>query len=227
MNKFFCTIENFYKDHTKEPFHASFLINACDEVALNDTMQVMSGIYFKLDIYKKNKNLIADIELLSWSNSRQKHIPLNESIWTEEGFGEGKHIPAIETHYEKVVSNFFDALKTLKYNWQLKNLIHKIENPTFVFHYKLLNLFTQQELEEIMRTHFSNHPILNMSLFQKPPKHNTLDYAFLPHVVNGFYLDDIEVSVDLDESDMPLLEDVESGIVTKEEFLKRLALITP
>jgi hypothetical protein len=225
MNTFSFKKENFYKNDTQEPFHESFLVNASDEITLDDTTQMLSGVYFKLDIYKKNKDLMVEIELLSWSNSEQKHLPISHSIWSEEGFGSGKHIPTFQAHYKKIISNFFAALKNLKYHWQIKDLIFKIKHPSFIFHYKLLNLFSQQELESIMLMYFSNHPLFNIPLFQKPPKRNTLDYAFLPQVVNGFYLEGIEVSVDLNESDMPLLEDLENGIISKEEFLKRIALL--
>ena len=222
MNTFSFKKQNFYKNIKQEAFHESSLINAWDDVTFENNAQRQSGVYFNFSIYKKNDDLLVEIELLSWSNCKQTHVPLEQSIYSEEGFGSGKHIPTLQAHYKKLILNFFGALDTLKYHWQVKDLVYKIKHPSFIFHYKLLNLFTQQELEKIALKCNFTHTLFNVSLFNKPPKQGALSHAFLPHIVNGFYIHGIEVSVDLNESDLPLLEDIDSGVISKEEFLKRM-----
>lgn len=222
MNRFSFKKERFYKDDEKEPFFESFLVNANDEVTFSDNLQMLSGVYFQLEIYKKSRDFHVDIELLSWSNSEQKYVWLKNSIWSEDSFGKGAYIPIIQAHYKKLIYNFFAALDTLKYHWQIKDLVYRIKHPTFIFHYKLLNLFSQKELEQIMLKHMCNYPILNISLFSNAPKRGALKYAFLPHIIDGFYIDGIEVSVDLNQSDIPLIEDIDSGVISKNELLTRL-----
>lgn len=46
---------------------------------------------------------------------------------------------------------------------------------------------------------------------------------FLPHYVEGFYRNGIEISVDLDESDFAIIED-DSGVISRDECLKLLEI---
>jgi hypothetical protein len=114
-----------------------------------------------------------------------------------------------------------NIFQQLKYYWQLKELIHKLENPTFIFHYKLLNLFSKDLLEKLFLKHFDNYPILNIPLLKNSILDQKISYIFLPKYISGFYMNNIEVNVDLDDSDIAVIED-DSGTITKEEFLERV-----
>ena len=47
---------------------------------------------------------------------------------------------------------------------QLKEIIHKLENPMCSFHYKLLNTFSREFLEKFLLEEFDIYPILNVPL---------------------------------------------------------------
>ena len=100
-------------------------------------------------------------------------------------------------------------------------MIYKMEHHTFIFHYKLLNLFTQKELENIFLKNFKNYPILNIPMYKTIPTKSNFRYSFLPHVINGFYIYGLEVSVDINSDDSPVIED-DNGKITKEQFFKEL-----
>ena len=205
----------------EENIDKSYLIETEAAINLEGDTTTLTGVYFKFDIKKENNDLIYEIELQSWSNDLQKHVRLDQSVWIEDGFLQGKHIPTIVEFYSVIIENFFRYLDTINIYWKLKNFIHTLENPLYQFHYKLLNQFSQETLEKIMKESFDNYPILNILLFQKQSI-TTPEVIFLPHSIDGFYIDGIEVSVDLNESDYPLIEDMDSGEISGDEFLKRV-----
>ena len=47
---------------------------------------------------------------------------------------------------------------------------------------------------------------------------------FLPNYINGFYINGIEVSVDLDETDYAIIED-DSNVISAQNCLKLLGVI--
>lgn len=210
---------DFYNQQNVADFSKFYLINATDDISLQDNTITCSGVYFRLGIIKEAKSLIVTIELYSWSNHDQIYTPIKKSIWADESFGRGKYIDTIINHYENIIQNFFSLLAELKHHWQIKDLVYKLEHPSFVFHYKLLNTFTQAELEELYLKHYKNYPIFNISLYRSKPSKHDFKYTFLPHVINGFYLHGIEVSVDLNDADVAVIECDEKGQITKDEFI--------
>lgn len=205
----------------------SFLINANDNIFLNedDNKSIYTGIYFKLYLEKIEQNLKIKILLYAWCNNKQKYVPLKVSIWREKEFGDSKYIPKIEFYYEKIIENFLNIFEQLKYHWQLKEIIYRLENPTFVFHYKLINTFSQDILERIMLRNFKNYPKLNINLLKNTINSFEINYIILPTYVNGFFMGkpdkyEIEISIDLDKSDFAIIEDFNKGIITKDEFLE-------
>ena len=114
--------------------------------------------------------------------------------------------------FNKLLVSISGSIKELKYYWHLKELIHKMEHPIFSFHYKLLNCFSKQSLENICLKYFDNYPVLNISLIKTKAQKDEICYLFLPHYINGFYINGIEVSVDLDETDYAIIEDEENKI---------------
>lgn len=211
-------LKNFFKSNEKFN-NKSFLIDANDEILLdkNDDRKTNSGVYFKLYISKVSNDLKIRLLLYSWCNDTQTYVPLKKSIWSEEGFGAGKYIFKIENHYKKIIENFLSIFRLIKYYWHLKEIIHKLENPIFSFHYKLLNTFSREFLEKFFLEQFNNYPNLNIPLLKNKLDRYDIPQLFLAHYVEGFYVYGIEVSVDLDESDFAIIED-DSGEITKEKF---------
>jgi hypothetical protein len=144
---------------------------------------------------------------------------LKKSVWSEEGFGAGKYISKIENHYKKIIENFLSIFRLIKYYWHLKEIIHKLENPIFSFHYKLLNTFSREFLEKFFLKQFNNYPNLNIPLLKNKLDRYDIPQLFLPHYVEGFYVYGIEVSVDLDESDFAIIED-DGRDITRERFFE-------
>lgn len=93
-----------------------------------------------------------------------------------------------------------------------------------IFHYKLINTFSQEILEKIFLTHFENYPILNIPMLRNYNYSNNLQYIFLPKYISGFYIDVILVRIS-SKDDFAEIEDVYNGVITKEKFLHKLNLL--
>lgn len=221
QKRYSITLKNFLEN--KKFNNKSFFINANDELVLeNDNKKVDLGIFFKLILSKKSNDLKVEISLYSWSNIKQSLVPIDKSIWKDFEFGAGKYISKIGNHYKRIVENFLDVFKQIEYYWHLKEIIHKLENPIFSFHYKLLNTFSKQSLEDICLKHFNNYPILNVAIL-KTKVYDRIHSLFLPNYVNGFYIFGIEASVDLDETDYAIIEN-DSKEISMQECLKLLGV---
>lgn len=218
------TIRNFFKEN--ENFDKkTFLLNVCDEILLekSNKSSTYSGVYFKIFISKKSTDLHVKLVLFALDET-SNYVPIKKSIWSQDSFGKGKYIPKIKLHYKKVIKNLLQLFRELKYFGQLKELIYQIENPKFIFHYKLVNTFSQEILEKIFLTHFENYPIVNIPMLRNHNYSNSFQYIFLPKYIRDFYMDDILVRVS-SEDDFAKIEDVYNGVITKEEFLFRLNLL--
>jgi hypothetical protein len=223
QNRYSITLKSFLKD--KKFNSKSFIISANDNLVLdNDNIKVNLGIYFKLILSKKENDLHIKLSLYSWSNKKQILVPLEKSIWIDEDFGGGKYISKIEKNYKNIVENFLYIFKELKYLWQLKEIIHKLETPTFIFHYKLLNTFSKDILEAICLKHLKNYPNLNIPLLKNRIYPNYNDHIFLPDYIEGFYIYGLEISVDLNETDFAVIEN-DDGVISKDECLKLLGIL--
>lgn len=217
-------IKNFFKRN--EDFKEKrFLIDAHDEILLekNDKNSTYSGVYFKIFISKKSSDLHVKLSLFALDET-SNYVPIKKSIWSNDTFGKEKYISKIKRHYKKVIKNLLQFFKQLKYFGQLKELIYQMENSKFIFHYKLINTFSQEILEKIFLTHFENYPILNISMLRNYNYSNNFKYIFLPKYISGFYMDDILIRVS-SKDDFAEIEDVYNGIITKEEFLNKLNLL--
>lgn len=216
--------KNFFKEN--ENFDKkTFLLNVCDEILLekNNKNSTYSGVYFKIFISNKSTNLHVKLSLFALDKT-SNYVPIKKSIWSQDSFEKGKYIPKIKLHYKKVIKNLLLIFKQLKHFWQLKELIYQIENPKFIFHYKLINTFSQEILEKIFLTHFENYPILNIPMLRNYNYSNNFKYIFLPKYLSGFYIDDILVRVS-SKNDFAEIEDIYNGVITKEEFLHKLNLL--
>lgn len=216
--------KNFFKEN--ENFDKKvFLLNVCDEILLekSNKSSTYSGVYLKIFISKKSTDLHVKLSLFALDKT-SNYVPIKKSIWSQDSFEKGKYITKIKLHYKKVIKNLLLIFKQLKHFWQLKELIYQIENPKFIFHYKLINTFSQEILEKIFLTHFENYPILNIPMLRNYNYSNDFKYIFLPKYVSGFYMDDILVRVN-SKNDFAEIEDVYNGVITKEKFLYKLNLL--
>ena len=216
--------KNFFKEN--ENFDKKvFLLNVCDEILLekSNKSSTYSGVYLKIFISKKSTDLHVKLSLFALDKT-SNYVPIKKSIWSQDSFEKGKYITKIKLHYKKVIKNLLLIFKQLKHFWQLKELIYQIENPKFIFHYKLINTFSQEILEKIFLTHFENYPILNIPMLRNYNYSNNFKYIFLPKYVSGFYIDDILVRVS-SKNDFAEIEDIYNGVITKEEFLYKLNLL--
>ena len=217
-NVYNLVLKNFFKNNEKFN-NKSFLIDANDDILLdkNDESKISSGVYFKLYLSKVSNDLKIKLLLYSWCNGTQTYVVLNKSIWNEEGFGGGKYLSKIGNHYKRIVENFLDVFKQIEYYWQLKEIIHKLENPIFSFHYKLLNTFSREFLEKFLLEEFDIYPILNVALLKNKIDRKNISQIFLANYTEGLYVNGIEISVDLDDSDFAIIED-DSGVITTDRF---------
>ncbi len=220
--------KDFFKPNDMEDLNKSFTINADTELPLLDDRTTMTGIYLKLDINKSGFDLSYSIQILAWSNDEQKNVPLEQSVWSDESFFEGRFLPNLQDYYSKIIQRLITFLdEEIRYYGHLKELIYKLENPILSFHNKLLNSFSQGTLEALYKNNFPNDPILNVDLLDRSlkMKERRLRHILLPNYSNGFYMDGIEVSVDMNDSDYATIEDLENGgEMTVDEFLKQYGL---
>ena len=217
-------IKNFFKEN--ENFDKkTFLLNVCDEILLekSNKSSTYSGVYFKIFISKKSSDLHVKLALFALDET-SNYVPIKKSIWSQDSFGKSKYIPKIKLHYKKVIKKFLQIFKRLKHFWQLKELIYQIENPKLIFHYKLINTFSQEILEKIFLTHFENYPILNIPMLRNYNYSNNLQYIFLPKYISGFYIDVILVRIS-SKDDFAEIEAVYNGVITKEKLLPKLDLL--
>lgn len=216
---------NFFPQNNTEEFDKQYLINVNTKLSTDNGKTTFTGVNFQLTIKRVELDLLFTIELFSWSNDEQKYTSLDNSIWSEEQFGSGSFIPTIVTYYSNIIKNFYLYLdKKINKIWKLKELIDKLENPLYSFNYKLLNLLPREKLENFYKKHFEKYPILNLAFFEEYPSRYEEVSIFVPNFSSGFYLDGVEVSVDLDESDFPLIEDMDSGVISNEEFFRRFEI---
>ena len=225
-NVYNLVLKNFFKNNEKFN-NKSFLIDANDDILLdkNDESKISSGVYFKLYLSKVSNDLKIKLLLYSWCNKTQTYVVLNKSIWNEEEFGGGKYISKIGNHYKRIVENFLDVFKQIEYYWHLKEIIHKLENPIFSFHYKLLNTFSREFLEKFLLDKFDIYPILNVPLLKNRIDRGSFHRIFLPHYTSGFYMNGIEISVDLDDSDFAIIEN-DGCDITRERFFEIIEKIS-
>ena len=223
-NNYKVIVKNFFKDN-KDFKNRVFLIDANDEIFLEkkDKKSILIGVYFEIFISKKSNDLKIGLSFFAL-HEKLNHVPIEKSIWSQDSFGRGKYIPKIKLHYKIIINNFLQIFKKLKYFWQLKELIYQMENPKFIFHYKLNNTFAEEILEKIFLTHFENYPILNIPMLNNHNYLNNYQYIFLPKYISSFYMDNIIVRVS-SNNDFTEIEDVYDGEITKEEFLYKLNLL--
>lgn len=218
-------VKNFFKEN-KDFKNRVFLIDANDEIFLdkNDKKSINTGVYFKIFISKKSNDL--DIELSFFAlDEKLNLVPIEKSIWSQDSFRKEKYISKIRLHYKKTIRNFLQIFNNLENNCQLKELINQMENPKYIFHYKLINTFSQEILEKIFLIHFENYPILNMSKLKNHIFQDDFSTLFIPKYIKNFYMNNLIVSVNSKKNDFAVIEDIYDGTITKEKFLNKINLL--
>lgn len=218
-----------YKKVNIEDFAKSYLINADDTIYFGDECgkSYSSIVYCYCTFTKKDASLVITIELQAWSNDNNSYVSLEQSVWAKD-FDEGKYIISIFNHYKPITSKLLAYFNNFKYFWNYKELFYHFENPTKIFHYKLLNTFTLEELETLCQKFDFKEPILNTALLKSESDISRwISNLFLPHYCDGFYIADIgiEISVDLKSDDVAVIEDNDIGVISKIKLFERLALI--
>ncbi|MCT7644588.1 hypothetical protein [Aliarcobacter butzleri] len=205
-NNYKVIVKNFFKEN-KDFKNRVFLIDANDEIFLdkNDKKSINTGVYFKIFISKKSNDL--DIELSFFAlDEKLNPVPIEKSIWSQDSFRKEKYISKIRLHYKKTIRNFLQIFNNLENNCQLKELINQMENPKYIFHYKLINTFSQEILEKIFLTHFENYPILNMSKLKNHIFQDDFSTLFIPKYIKNFYMNNLIVSVNSKKMILQLLK---------------------
>ena len=83
----------------------------------------------------------------------------------------------------------------------------------------MLNTFSREFLEKFLLEDFDIYPILNVALLKNKIDRQNISQIFLPNYTGGFYIDGIEISVDLDDSESAIIED-DSGVITTDKFFE-------
>ena len=224
-NRFEAKQSGFFSKNTQDDFVKSYLINADTHMPTSEGRTTMTGVYLKFGIEKRDIDLYYNIDIFSWSNEEQEYVPLRNSIWNEKDFCADDFIAQIEDYYSKIIHRFMIYLdKEINTSSKLKELIYRIENPTYIFHYKLLNLFSQTCLEQFQKYNLSNNAVLYIDRIIRTmeDKNKRISHPFLPQYIAGYYIDGIEISTDLDDSDEPLIEDmINGGTLSVQDFKVR------
>ena len=224
MKKHSLSLRNIFNTESNQRvIDKSFLLKV-DEYITLDNQKYASDIFFRLYMIQNLNDLNIDLEIHSWSNALQKNVPLADSMWMENEFGNGEYIDTIEKRLELIINKLLKSLSYFKKEYEIKEFIHKLENPIYSFHYKLLNLFSQDILEKILKSYFDNYPILNTNLLKNDISRNSIHYLILSHYCDGLYFDNFEISVDLGNSDYPTIEDTNKGQISKDEFLEVIGI---
>lgn len=224
MDKLQIIKRNFFKDTKLQDFEKKYLINSNNTMCIdNDSYESQTGVYFETTFKKIANTLQISIELLAWSNTEQKYLPLEQSVWADT-FYDGKYLSQILQSHIVLAQKLLDVFDSFKYYWELKELFYRFENPTIIYHYKLLNTFSKDELDFLSTKFDYSSPILNSLLLKSNLLINRFDkHLFLPFYTNGYYFcgNDIEISVDLNAKDVATIS-IDGKNVSKEEFFKAL-----
>lgn len=169
-----------------------------------DTISVY--IYIMLSIDRKKRYFATSLYA---QNHYGKYVELDKSFY-HDGLSQ-EDFYSFKNYYMQIEQDFLTYITTtIDTKDKLDSFIQRLENPKFVFHPKLLNVFSQNELE---------------GYFQKDEDNILLDIKdvskFKPRQIDGWLNEEVEVSTDLDDNDFPLLEDREGNIILPEEFRKR------
>jgi hypothetical protein len=167
-----------------------YLIILDHRYRLDDGKDITWLIELNLEI--KRSPISFDAILTCFSNSEQKYAELEKSIITEF-LTKDESIKCIE-YYTDLKDNYIQYLyDTIKTQEQLDKYIETLHSPTTKYNYKLLNVFTLEELEYINNELFTKYVLLDPNNFKE----------FKEDQIDGWYALGVEVNTDLDDNDYP------------------------
>ena len=227
MSKFSRQVKTTLTRDNSSDFEKIYLLDATHKIVWQKYHTSSLPVCIELKILKQQSSIDYTLSLFSFSNESQKYVAIENSWFM--GTKIENLIEKIALEYDPILDNFAKVLESIKYGDQLKELLYRMENITYVFHYKLLNMFTQEELEEISSKLYNEIPRLNIALLKSQEDIYWERDLFLPCYKNGYYayMDEIEISTDLDGSDYPTIEyegrRYYNSSPTKQELLKLLS----
>jgi len=224
MNQYFLKrLNNFFDENFQERFRYILVADAIEQDVIENKLS--SGIYFKIYIFKHYNDLVIGVRMIAWSNELKKHTSLKHSYWNESDFLKYNAIEKLSSHYQPIVHNFLKTFDEVNRVWQIKSFIYNLQNPIIQYNYKLHNLFTLEELKTLS-SKFDLYPNINVYFFKNHSDDRYFSNTFIPDVFDTVYLDYFEISVDLDDEDMPIIFDLfnpnRSDRVSKHYFFKEL-----
>ena len=183
-----------------------YFIDIQDKFLLDDAE---TSVNLLIELHIENFNF--SFQLLGFSNSEQQEVLLKNSIYATDL--PKKSYLKIYNHYTKIAHNYLEYLKnSITTKESLKEFIYRLNNPQFIFHAKLLKVFTLEDLEYISEKYFRCYPILNLENFD----------GFLPIEINGWYINGTEVDTNLDDNNVPFISDENGEILSPMELLEVL-----
>lgn len=199
----------------------SFLVNAHDslELGVNGAKENLF-VYFKIYFAKIYNDLQIKVELYDWSYKLQKLVPIENSVWKDDD-KKIKQLDKVLIHYENIINNFLDIFTHFRYFCQLKEVLNSFETRNYIYHYKLLNTFSKDELEKLCNKLYDIDKRLNTPLLKnKVATYHRQDILF-PDYVDGLSGFNIDISVTFDKKDFAVIKNFDDEI-SKNECLRLL-----
>lgn len=160
------------------------------------------------------------VELYDWSYKLQKLVPIENSVWKDDD-KKIKQLDKVLIHYENIINNFLDIFTHFRYFCQLKEVLNSFETRNYIYHYKLLNTFSKDELEKLCNKLYDIDKRLNTPLLKnKVATYHRQDILF-PDYVDGLSGFNIDISVTFDKKDFAVIKNFDDEI-SKNECLRLL-----
>jgi len=167
-----------------------YIVKLNDKYKLQDSTTIDFEIELKLTITPEPISF--NIDTTAWSNEEQKYVTLEDSIIVE--FLSNEEALECIKYYENIKTKYLKFLQdTIITQEQLFSFLIKLENSKITYNYKLLNVFSIDELNYISNVLFKHNVLLDINNFNN----------FIDLECNGWLFYNIEVSTDLDNNDYP------------------------
>lgn len=212
--KFQITKANLFAKDNQESCNKTYFIKADDVV-------------FCTKFKRLKKDLIVSIELYGWSNQYHKNTPILTSSWAND-LADGKELLPLIERYSPLAKKLLSYFEQMKYFWEYKECFYRFEHPTIIYHNKLLNTFSNEEISLIAKPFDFKNPTLNTASLIPDKSRLTFTELFLPNYFTGCWFsvgracsNGVEISVDLDDSDYATIE-LDGKTISKDELMKLL-----
>ncbi len=188
-------------------------INKIYNIKLNNKKNIDEIYNFPIviQLYIDIVNIKFQAKLLSWSNEVQDNVLLEESNIVEF-LSQSEALDCIR-YYRSVLDNYISFLyNTIKTKEQLDLLIKELSNPKFIYTKQLIDSFSIDTLDKIMKEYFKSTVMLNIDDFN----------SFIPEKINGWYAENIEVDGNTKDEEPYIFCHKLNQIVSSEEVVNRI-----